>query len=532
MASLRDRFGFGGGSSLGSLGLIGVAMMMLAASAPGLSAAVVRGVVFDDRNGNGVRDADESGLARVGVSNGVDVILTDDAGHYELPLSGAGEATLFVIKPRGWRPPVNEWNLPQFYRRVKTADAATSLAAVDFPLIRSEEPDAFRAWVLTDPQPYAPQDVDYLARTVVARLAERREADFGITLGDVTNDRADLYAPVNTVMARAGVPWYNLNGNHDLNLGASDDRSSVVSFEAVYGPSTYAFHHGRVLFVALNNVRFLGGLRYIGGLREDQFAFLENVLRTTPRDELVVLLMHIPWFYPNPSNAETFRVADRARLFALLRDRPNVFWLSGHTHYQRHVFYGPADGWEGAQPLHEYNVAAASGSFWGGPRDANGIPLATMWDGTPHGYALLSFDGTKPPVTEYRAAREAPDYQIGLYAPETVAPRLGYVSFFANVFNGHDGWKIEARVDDRVFGEMRRVLEWDPAYAKLYLAQDTLPVPFPGRRLPDPTVCYHLWRGYLPVDLALGAHTLEVRATDPSGKSFVSRRTFQIVEAK
>ena len=101
MASLRDRFGFGGGSSLGSLGLIGVAMMMLAASAPGLSAAVVRGVVFDDRNGNGVRDADESGLARVGVSNGVDVILADDAGHYELPLSGAGEATLFVIKPRG-----------------------------------------------------------------------------------------------------------------------------------------------------------------------------------------------------------------------------------------------------------------------------------------------------------------------------------------------------------------------------------------------------------------------------------------------
>lgn len=491
---------------------------------------MVHGLVYDDRNGNGVHDAYEAGLAQVGVSNGTEVVLTDEAGRYELPLSGSGEATIFVIKPRGWKPPANEWNLPQFYRRVKAE--ATEPPAVDFPLIRSEEADAFRAWVLTDPQPYAPQDVDYLARTVVARLAERREADFGLTLGDVTNDRPDLYAPVNAAMARAGVPWYNVNGNHDLNLDASDDRRSVASFEAVYGPSTYAFHHGRVLFVALNNVRFLGGLRYIGGLREDQFAFLGNLLRATPRDELVVLLMHIPWFYPNPVNAETFRLADRARLFALLRDRPNVFWLSGHTHYQRHVFYGPADGWEGAQPLHEYNVAAASGSFWGGPKDASGIPLATMWDGTPHGYALLSFDGTKAPVTEYRAAREAPDYQVGVYVPETVAPRLGYVSFFANVFNGHDGWKVEARVDDRVFGDLRRVLEWDPAYAKLYLAQDTLPVPFSGRRLPDPTVSYHLWRGYLPVDLALGAHTLEVRATDPAGKTFVSRRTFRIVEPK
>jgi len=498
-----------------ALGLVSVA-----------SAATISGVVFDDRNASGVRDPGEPGLAQVAVSNGTDVVLTDADGRYELPAEG--DATLFVIKPRGWRPPVDAQNLPQFYRRL--TPGAPPPASVDFPLLRSDEADTFRALVFTDPQPYSPQDVDYLGRTIVAGLAGSREAAFGVTLGDVVNDRFDLFSPVNAAVARIGIPWYNLNGNHDLNLDTPDDRHATASFEAVYGPSTYAFQHGPVLFVALNDVRFLGGPRYIGGLRADQFTFLENLLRVTPRDELVVLMMHIPWFYPNPSNAETFRVADRARLFSLLKDRPNNLWLSGHTHYQRHVFYGPADGWQGAQPLHEYNVAAAGGSFWGGPPDASGIPIATMWDGTPPGYAVLTFNGVAAPVIDYRPAREPAGHQIGLYAPEVVAPRLGYVSFFANVFNGHDGWKIEARVDEREWNEMRRVIEWDPAYAKLYLAQDTLAVPLPGRRLPDPTVCYHLWRSYLPADLAAGAHTLQVRATDPAGKVFTARREVRIVE--
>jgi hypothetical protein len=508
--------------SLRPFASFGLALGILAA---GRCAAAVQGTVFDDRNANGVRDSGEPGIAQVAVSNGTDVVLTDASGHYELP--AAGDAGLFVIKPRGWRPPVNARNLPQYYRRAAAGEP--SPAAVDFPLVASDEPDEFRALIFTDTQPASPEDVGYLDRTIVNGLAGARGFAFGVTLGDVVSDRFDLYDAVNASLARIGVPWYNLSGNHDLNLDTPDDRHEFASFEAVYGPTTYAFHYGRVLFVALNDVRYLGGLRYVGGLRPDQFAFLENLLRVTPRDELVVLMMHIPWFYPNPANAATFRAADRARLFALLKDRPNNLWLSGHTHYQRHVFYGPADGWEGAQPLHEYNVAAACGSFWGGPPDAQGIPIATMWDGTPHGYAVLTFNGVAAPVIDYRPAREPADRQVGLYAPETVAPHLGYVSFFANVFNGHDGWKIEARVDDQAWKDMTRVVEWDPAYAKLYLAQDTLAVPLAGRRLPDPTVCYHLWRAYLPADLAVGSHTIEVRATDPAGKAFAAKREMRIV---
>jgi hypothetical protein len=324
------------------------------------------------------------------------------------------------------------------------------------------------------------------------------------------------------------VPWYNLPGNHDLALGTPDEGAALAPFESVYGPSTYAFHDGPALFVALADVRPLGGPRYIGGLRGDQFEFLENLLRAEPAAEWVVIMMHIPLFPPDPSGAEGFRPADRLRLFGLLKEHPHVLILSGHTHYQRHVMHGAADGWAGTEPIHEYNVAAACGGFWGGPFDGDGIPVSTMWDGTPPGYAILGFAGGSVSL-DYFPARMPAECQIALHAPDAVAPRQGFVSFYANIFNGHDGWTVEARVDDRVWNPIRRILGWDPSYAADFLAQDVVARPSARTRLPDPVVCYHLWRGALPADLSLGRHRLQVRATDPEGHVFPAERFLYVV---
>ena len=45
---------------------------------------LARGTVFVDANKNGLLDPNESGLANVRVSNGLDVVLTDEAGRYEI----------------------------------------------------------------------------------------------------------------------------------------------------------------------------------------------------------------------------------------------------------------------------------------------------------------------------------------------------------------------------------------------------------------------------------------------------------------
>ncbi|HNC23123.1 MAG TPA: calcineurin-like phosphoesterase family protein [Opitutaceae bacterium] len=496
----------------------GIALLLGATAA--LRAASVHGVVYDDRNGNGVRDPGEPGLAQVTVSDGEHVALTDADGTYQL--AAVDGALVFVVKPRDWHPSVNAQQLPQFFRR-PAADGSA-----DFPLQARAEGDRFKVLLLADPQPASLKEVGYFDQTIVQPLVGGHDFAFSVSLGDVVYDRHELYPPLADSMARLGIPAYRVNGNHDLDLGAKDDRAATASFEQAFGPSTYAFHHGRALFIALNDVRFLGGPRYVGGIRPDQLAFIENLLRLTPRDELVVLMFHIPWFYPNPANAETFRPADRARLFALLRDRPNVLWLSGHTHYQRHYFYGRGDGWEGTAPLHEYNVAAACGSYWGGPPDASGIPVATMNDGTPHGYGVLTVDGVTV-RTDYRAARHPADYQISLHVPKAAKTRTGYISYYANVFNGHEGWTVESRVGDRQWNAMRRVVEWDPTYAEQYLAQDALERPLATPRLPDPTVCYHLWRSYLPADLAPGTYPVDVRATDPAGTVHQARGEIRIV---
>lgn len=479
------------------------------------------GIVFDDRNGNGARDPGEPGIAGVGVSDGVQVMTTNADGAYSLEARDG--SMVFVIKPGGWRTPLNSQQLPQFFHR----DTRDGVA--DFPLRASEEPARFRVLVMTDPQPISLKEVGYFNQTIAGPLAGAADFAFSVTLGDLVSDRHELFGPLASAAARIGIPAYNLAGNHDLDTTLADERRSTTSFELWYGPSTYAFHYGKVLFVALNDVRYLGGPRYIGGLRDDQFQFLENVLKTTPRDELVVLMMHIPWFYPNPLNTETIRGADRARLYAMLQDRPHNLWLSGHTHTQRHWFHRAADGWKGAEPIHEFNVAAACGSFWGGPPDAAGIPISTMADGTPHGYGIVTIDGAEF-RTDYRAARHPADYQIGLHVPIAVRARTGYISYYANVFNGHEGWKVETRVDDRAWNAMRRVVEWDPDYAEMYLAQDHLEKPLATPRLPDPVASTHLWRSYVPADLPVGKHVVEVRATDPAGQVFLERRDVTVVE--
>ena len=258
-----------------------------------LRLAAGTGFVFSDLSGDGQREPGEPGLASVAVSNGVDVVLTDDKGFYRLP-DRAGSWT-FVIKPRGWRPPVDGSNLPMFHAKPASGGIA------NFPLVRSEEPDDLRALVLTDPQPSSATEVEYLSRGLVGRMGHKTGFAFGVTLGDVVYDRPDLFGAVNATLSGVGIPWYSLPGNHDLALGHPDEAAAVASFESVYGPSTYAFHAGPALFIALDDVRPIGGpRRFVGGLRADQFAFLGNLLKATPPEEWVVVMMHIPMFAPYP----------------------------------------------------------------------------------------------------------------------------------------------------------------------------------------------------------------------------------------
>ena len=414
--------------------------------------------------------------------------------------------------------------------------AATRFAfAADLPACEGK--DCVQILVFGDPQPKSKVDVDYFTRDVVepAKPAAKRSV-VGVALGDIVQDRPDLYPGIKAATKRLGIPWLFVPGNHDMDAGAKSDKDALDSFHKAFGKDSRTWSHDLASIIVLDDVIAQPGTSpgYIGGLREDQFAMLEQWLPTQPRERLIIVAVHIPFFDTSTvPGQETFRAADRARLFALLRPFPNVLLLSAHTHNQRHYFHGAKTGWQGERPLHEYNVGAACGAFWSGAKDAAGIPDTTMSDGTPNGFATLQVrrDGTY--ALAWHPARDAADAQMALHAPK-VLRRGAYPGWgvYANVFMGFEGMRVEYRVDDGDWMPMVRVAQGDPGLLAENARDDESGTLRAYDRSPEATPSTHLWRGALPTKLAAGQHTVEVRAFDPWRGETRATTTYRLDEAK
>lgn len=509
-----------------SVFMLGVALLGAALSAQAQEPDSCRDAsVFEDRNGNGLRDRRERGIAGVRVSDGLRIAITDRAGRYSLqPVSGR---SLFVIKPAGYRARLREDGLPDTWVNWQQ-DAGPALKYGGVPAAPMQcrsfglQREARRAGpldvlVFGDPQPKTLTDVGYYERDIVQPLrpqgGNRAAAHLGISLGDIVNDDLSLFAAIKKVDATMRLPWLHAPGNHDIDFDAASDEESLSSFRHAFGPETYAWEESEANFIVFDDVIYKPGSKpsYIGGLRESQFAFLEAYLPTVPKDRLLVLSAHIH-FYDAEPGVETFRHADRERLFRMLSAFPNVLLLTAHAHAQRHAYYGREDGWLGAGKLHEFNMGAACGAYWSGVADAAGIPSATMSDGTPNGYSRLSVSAGGKYSLRWFPARESPDRQIGLHAPKVLRQGAwpGY-AVYANVYMGDERSVVEYRVGDGEWQPMRRVEQPDPALLAENLADDAALRLRGYDRLPEASPSPHLWRGALPTHLPLGTHRIEVR---------------------
>ncbi|MCB1552192.1 MAG: calcineurin-like phosphoesterase family protein [Xanthomonadales bacterium] len=483
----------------------------------------VRGVVFHDLNGDGRRDSREPGVASVKVSNGRDIVRTDAQGRYRLPLRDGD--TLFVIKPAGWSLPRDAEGLPASWshevRRpvsgLRYGGRTRQRARSDFALLADGDPTPRRRmFVFGDPQPKSQRDVQHFADDIVAPLSQPGNTRFGISLGDVVDDDLSLYPAMKRVMQGLALPWVHIPGNHDLDYDAASDEASLESYRAAFGPDTLAWEEPGLAFIGMDDViyRPTENPRYVGGLRDDQFLWLERYLATLDPDTLVIIGMHIHLFDSRPGR-EDFRSADRLRLFKLLESFPNRLLLTAHAHAQRHVWYGPEQGWHGQGLLHEYNVGTACGGYWGGVADAAGIPDATMEDGTPNGYATLDWDEQGQYQLLWHVARAPDDDAIRLHAPRVL--RQGAwpgVRLYANVYMGDADSVVEMRVDDGPWQPMQHTIERDPWVIWHNLQDDAAGALRGYDRMTQAEDSTHLWRMNLPTDLALGTHRIDVRALD------------------
>jgi hypothetical protein len=490
------------------------------------------GSVFNDSNRNGLRDPGEKGIAGVAVSNGVDVALTDSRGDWTLPL-GKGK-DLFVIKPPAYQVPLDPDRIPLHFRPDFRGNHSGGdqgqQKPVHFPLTEDIYRERFSALIFSDTQARGLREVNFINHDIVAECIGT-DAVFGLSLGDIVADDPMLFREISQGIAQIGIPWYNTFGNHDSDRSALDNEQRDQTFRRFFGPSAYAFEYGQVAFIVLNNVYFSETGKYRAHITSDQVMFVKNYLEIVPPDKLVVLAMHIP----------IVACDNKEELYGLLESRPHLFSISGHVHEQINLFLGKEHGWKGANPHHHLVCPAVSGSWWCGLTDERGIPHATMNDGSPNGYSVITFDGNSYSV-RFRAAGRPENYQMNIYLPDEVeTPAADTTAVLVNVFAGSDRSVVEMKAGpDGNWTTMAPVKTVDPACLQMHQLTPYLRETVLGKRLDEvlgwamdfPSVSHHIWEARLPQGLTPGTHTVSVRTTDMYGQTWMSHRLFRIRNEK
>lgn len=151
-----------------------------------------------------------------------------------------------------------------------------------------------------------------------------------------------------------------------------------------------------------------------------------------------------------------------------------------------------------------------------------------MRDGTPKGYAFLSFDKNQYRI-HYKAADKPMDYQFEIFAPKVLEQnKKTSAGIVVNFFMGSERDTGLYRVDDETWQEMSYMNDYDPSYLHLLHEWDFTEELLDGRRPSNPMASTHLWRGPIPNDLDPGEHTIEVKVTDMFGQTFTQTSSYRI----
>lgn len=479
----------------------------------------IQGTVFLDENANSVFDKNESGLKDVCVTNGLDVVQTNENGEWKLET--LRKESVFVIKPSGFSIPLNQNQIPQHFINTESYSAQV----VNFPLLKSSENNKFSTLFFGDTQARGLKEANYIFHDVVEELIGT-DATFGVSLGDIVADDPELMDDVASGIAQIGIPWYNIFGNHDNDHNAKTNDERDDTFERFFGPSTYAFEYGEVVFIGLNNIFFNPDGKYKLHFTGNQLAFVENYLKLVPQNKLVVLMMHAP----------IVACGNREEMYRLIENREHTFSVSGHVHEQINLFVDEKMGWKGKEPHHHLINATVSGSWWCGIQDETGIPHATMNDGAPNGYSVITFDGNSYSV-QFKAARRPENYQMNIYLPNEIEKTAtDTTSVLVNVFAGSERSVVEMSIDNGDWRKMENFETIDPEVLRMHQLSPFLSEKVNGQPLDEifgfamdsPSISHHIWQGKLPFGINPGTHRVTIRTTDMYNQTYMSHRIFRI----
>ncbi|UKJ08611.1 calcineurin-like phosphoesterase C-terminal domain-containing protein [Solitalea lacus] len=441
------------------------------------------------------------GVGGVAVTDGINIVLTDTKGNYQL-LSNKTAQFVYISTPSGYKIEHIDW-VASFYKPIEKSGAVFNADFNLTKLTKSDHKHQFVVWA--DPQIQSRSDADQLLNTSAPDLRELvknygEDALFhGIGCGDLVFDRFELFADYKKAVAISGIPFFQVLGNHDMDLeGVRSDEQSSATFKQQFGPTYYSFNRGKIHYVVLDDVFFVGAKKkYIGYITENQLSWLEQDLKNVPHGSTVMVALHIPTDSGDKRRNGLMEesmggvVVNRQQLYNILEPY-NVHILSGHTHWNEHVIVN--------DKLMEHNHGTVCGAWWSGP---------FCGDGTPNGYGVYEVDGDNV-KWYYKSTGKSKDYQLMVHAKGAYKEYAD--SIMANVWNWDPKWKIEWLEDGVLKGEMQRITGYDPLTVELYQ----------GPAIP----AYHKWVEPIKTDHLFiatpssGAKSITVRATDRFGNVY------------
>ncbi|MCX6093174.1 MAG: metallophosphoesterase [Candidatus Bipolaricaulota bacterium] len=344
-----------------------VALVMVGVGGSALFAAGVGGVVFLDKNHNGALDSGETGVSGAVVSDGLNVVRTDDAGRFSLP-DNNGARFVFLSTPNGMKPSAG------WYRAVAEGGSYV------FPLETRDESGPLVFAQLSDihyaPDPealsraFADREMAFLPNgTLDGLVAEINPLapDFVILTGDIiANAKGPELDEVKSwfttmddgFVSRFTVPVYEAMGNHDE---VRDPAVDKAVYEEHFGPTYYSFNVKGTHCVVLD-LHQLQGTSQIYSLSAAELDWLRRDLALVGANAPILVFCH----EPTPDWAQT---PENAALWDLLVGSNITALLNGHWH-TNYVLR--------EEPFYELTSGAVCGSWWEGPNP----------DGTGFGYRI------------------------------------------------------------------------------------------------------------------------------------------------
>lgn len=240
---------------------------------PGLAYAQISGTVFHDRNGNGIADRGEPTLSGVSVTDGKNVVKTDNKGRFRLPENPAARF-ITVTTPTGFQPMENHYIPVDPQRKSYDFGLKESSHSGEFQFIQITDTEAhnYKSWI--------DQIKQYVSTNPTA---------FIMHTGDICYKPGLEFHAKDVRTKQMGVPMYYIIGNHDLVAGDYGEQF----YESLFGPVWYSFDVGNVHFLALP---MLYGDHAPSYKREDVLEWMKNDLAMADPSKKVIMFNHDLWF--------------------------------------------------------------------------------------------------------------------------------------------------------------------------------------------------------------------------------------------